>query len=82
MAEYHDVLAPCIKECNCKFMIIKLLSSNFFHMRYYNKKTLASLVGIYTMAQQVEQSFHCIRDEYTRWRAILEEPYREFAAIK
>ena len=34
------------------------------------------------MVQQMVKSFHCIKDEYNRWRAILEEPYREFAAIK
>gem|GEM_PF-5169582 len=42
------------------------------------KKALMALV----MVHQMDKSFDFIRDEYNRWRTILELPYREVNSIK
>jgi len=34
------------------------------------------------MVQQVEKSFHSLRDEYSRWRSLLDVQYREYTVIK
>lgn len=34
------------------------------------------------MVQQVQKSFHPIRDEIARWRKLLEVPYQEYLLAK